>query len=48
MRIIQPIIHKVLDSGLHKETRLDDKSFELLLEIQKVLSVFEPIGDGEV
>lgn len=48
MRIIQPIIHKVLDSGLHKETRLDDKSFELLLEIQKVLSVFEPIGDDEV
>ena len=48
MRIIQPIIHKVLHSGLHKETRLDDKSFELLLEIQKVLSVFEPIGDDEV
>lgn len=48
MKIIQPIIHKVLGSGLHKETRLDDKSFELLLEIQKVLSVFEPIGDDEV
>lgn len=47
MRIIQPIIHKVLHSGYHEETHLDDKSFHLLLEIQKVLSVFEPIADDE-
>lgn len=47
MRIIQPIIHQVLHSGHHEETYLDEKSFELLLEIQKTLSVFEPIDDDE-
>lgn len=47
MRIIQPIIHQVLHSGHHEETYLDEKSFELLLEIQKTLSAFEPIDDDE-
>ena len=47
MRIIQPIIYSVLHSGHHEETRIDGKSYDLMLEIQKELSVFEPIEDDE-
>lgn len=47
MRIIQPIIHKVLHGRHFDETHLDEKSFELLLKIQKILSVFEPVDDDE-
>ena len=47
MRIIQPIMHSVLHGGHIDETCLDDRSFALLKEIQKALSVFEPINDDE-
>ena len=47
MRIIQPIMHSVLHGAHIDETCLDEKSFALLKEIQKTLSVFEPINDDE-
>ena len=40
-------MHSVLHSGHCNETQLDAKSFELLKEIQRELSVFEPIDDDE-
>lgn len=46
-RIIQPVIAKVLHSGHDGETYVDEKSFALIKEIQKELSVFEPIEDDE-
>lgn len=46
-RITQPIIDSVLHHGVEDDVYLDDKSFALLLEIQKTLSVFEPIEDDE-
>ena len=46
-RITQPIIDSVLHHSLEDDVYLDDKSFALLLEIQKTLSVFEPIEDDE-
>lgn len=46
-RIIQPIIGRLLHGPSLDEYTLDEKSFQLLLEIQKELSVFEPIEDDE-
>ena len=46
-RITQPIFHKVLHSGFHDEVYVDGESRELMLEIKKALSVFEPIDDDE-
>ena len=43
-RITQPIFHKVLHSGFHDEVYVDGESRELMLEIKKALSVFEPIA----
>ena len=47
-RMTQPIFHKVLHSGFHDEVYVDGESRELMLEIKKALSVFEPIDDDEV
>ena len=46
-RITLPILNSILHTTLHDDVYLDDKSFSLLLEIQKTLSVFEPIEDDE-
>lgn len=46
-RITQPIINNVLHRTLENDRCVDDQSFALLLEIQKTLSVFEPIEDDE-
>ena len=46
-RITQPIINSVLHGTLGNDRRVDEQSFALLLEIQKTLSVFEPIEDDE-
>ena len=46
-RITQPIINSVLHRTLENDRRVDEQSFALLLEIQKTLSVFEPIEDDE-
>lgn len=40
-------MRSVLHSGHRNETQLDAKSFELLKEIQRELSVFEPVDDDE-
>lgn len=45
--ITQPIINSVLHRSLRDDVYLDDKSFALLLDIQKTLSVFEPMYDDE-
>ena len=46
-RITQPIINSVLHGTLENDRCVDEQSFALLLEIQKTLSVFEPIDDDE-
>ena len=46
-RITQPIINSVLHGTLENDRCVDDQSFALLLEIQRTLSVFEPIEDDE-
>ena len=46
-RITQPVINSVMRGGLCDDVCVDEKSFALLLEIQKTLSVFEPIEDDE-
>lgn len=46
-RITQPVIDSVMHGGLGDDVYVDEKSFALLLEIQKTLSVFEPIEDDE-
>ena len=46
-RIIQPIISRVLQSGHDGEFHVDKKSFALVKEIQRTLSIFEPIEDDE-
>ena len=46
-RIILPIINSVLHHDLRDDIYLDEKSFALLLDIQKTLSIFEPIDDDE-
>ena len=46
-RIIQPIIRRVLQTGHDGEFYVDKQSFALVKEIQKALSIFEPIEDDE-
>lgn len=46
-RITLPILNSILHCTLEDDVYLDEKSFALLLEIQKTLSVFEPIDDDE-
>lgn len=46
-RITLPILNSIFHRTLEDDTYLDEKSFALLLEIQKTLAVFEPIGDDE-
>ena len=46
-RITQPVIDSVMRGTPDNEVYVDGRSFALLLEIQKALSVFEPIGDDE-
>ncbi|MBQ6156161.1 MAG: hypothetical protein IJK22_06120 [Bacteroidales bacterium] len=46
-RITQPLIDSVMLGTLGNEVYVDGRSFALLLEIQKALSVLEPIGDDE-
>ena len=46
-RITLPILNSILHCTLEDDIYLDEKSFSLLLEIQKTLSVFEPIDDDE-
>ena len=46
-RITQPILNSVMHCSLSDDVYLDEKSFALLLQIQKTLSVFEPIEDDE-
>ena len=44
----QPIFHRALHSGYHDEVFVDGESRELMLEIKKALSLFEPVDDDEV
>ena len=46
-RMTQPIFHRALHSGFHDEVYVDGESRELMLEIKKALSVFEPVDDDE-
>lgn len=46
-RITLPILNSLLHHTLEDDVYVDGRSFELLLEIQRVLGVFEPIGDDE-
>ena len=46
-RITLPVLDSILHCTLEDDVYLDEKSFALLLEIQKTLSVFEPIDDDE-
>ena len=46
-RITQPIICSVMRRTLGDDVYVDGRSFEMLLEIQRTLAVFEPIEDDE-
>jgi hypothetical protein len=46
-RLTQPIFQVALSGNFHNEIYIDGKSYELLLEIQRTLSVFEPVDDDE-
>ena len=46
-RITLPILDSIPHCTLEDDIYLDEKSFSLLLEIQKTLSLFEPIDDDE-
>lgn len=46
-RLTQPVFQVVLGGNFHDEVYIDGKSYELLLEIQRILSIFEPIDDDE-
>ncbi len=46
-RITLPVLVSILHHELHDDIYLDEKSFALLLDIQRVLSVFEPFNDDE-
>lgn len=46
-RITLPILNSLLHHTLEDDVYVDGRSFELLLEIQRMLSDFEPIGDDE-
>jgi hypothetical protein len=39
-RITLPVINCVLRGGLHDDVYVDDKSFAMLLKIQRMLEVF--------
>ena len=45
--ITLPVLNDVLHHTLEDDVYVDGRSFELLLEIQRVLAVFEPTGDDE-
>lgn len=45
--ITLPVLNGVLHHTLEDDVYVDGRSFELLLEIQRVLAVFEPTGDDE-
>ena len=47
VRITLPVLNSVLHHTLADDVYVDGRSFELLLEIQRVLAVFEPTGDDE-
>ena len=47
-RITLPALDSILHCTLEDDVYLDKKSFALLLDIQKTLSVFESIDDDEV
>lgn len=42
-----PVLSSVLHHTLEDDVYVDGRSFELLLEIQRTLGAFEPIGDDE-
>ena len=46
-RITLPILNSLLHHTLEDDVYVDGESFELLLEIQRTLAVFEPTGDDE-
>ena len=46
-RITLPILNSLLHHTLEDDVYVDGESFELLLEIQRTLGVFEPIDDDE-
>lgn len=46
-RITLPILNSLLHHTLEDDVYVDGRSFALLLEIQRTLAVFEPIGDDE-
>ena len=45
--ITLPVLSSVLYHTLEDDVYVDGRSFELLLEIQRTLGAFEPIGDDE-
>ena len=45
--ITLPVLSSVLHHTLEDDVYVDGRSFELLLEIQRTLGAFEPIGDDE-
>lgn len=47
VRITLPVLNSVLHHTLEDDVYVDGRSFELLLEIQRMLGVFEPTGDDE-
>ena len=46
-RITLPVLNSMLHHTLEDDVYVDGESFALLLEIQRTLAVFEPIGDDE-
>ena len=46
-KITLPVLNSLLHHTLEDDVYVDGESFELLLEIQRMLAVFEPIGDDE-
>ena len=46
-RITLPVLNSLLHHTLEDDVYVDGESFALLLEIQRALMVFEPIGDDE-
>ena len=45
--ITLPVLNSVLHHTLEDDVYVDGRSFELLLEIQRMLALFEPTGDDE-
>ena len=46
-RITLPVLNSLLHHTLEDDVYVDGESFAMLLEIQRTLAVFEPIGDDE-